>query len=240
MYAADGNGGLYVLSLTEFGGNVIISGDVDCDGDVDSVDSLKELRHIAGLLVSQAQPCPKIGSDVASLFGDVDCDDDVDPVDSLKILRYVAALSVSQAPGCTPIGWRIADVPSATPTPTAVPEPTPSSEIPTGQAFNFKWYQMATEPEDLGFCDLSKPIPPNSPVDTGLCVTIQFKQFPAERTVQIRLFLEGELFDDSTTTLFLTPGPWHVIWPSATLPGAYFLEVFVDGVLVGTSTVQAP
>ncbi len=79
-------------------------GDVDCDGDVDSVDSLKELRHVAGLSVSQNEPCPEIGSEVASLFGDVDCDDDVDSVDSLKILRSVAGLSVSQIEPCPDIG----------------------------------------------------------------------------------------------------------------------------------------
>jgi hypothetical protein len=81
-----------------------IFGDVDCDGDVDSVDAQKELRHVAVLPVSQTEPCPDIGSEVASQFGDVDCDDDVDSVDSLKILRFVAGLSVSQQPGCPLIG----------------------------------------------------------------------------------------------------------------------------------------
>ncbi len=81
-----------------------ILGDVDCDGDVDAVDAQKELRHVAVLSVSQTEPCPDIGSEVASQFGDVDCDDDVDSVDSLKILRFVAGLSVSQQPGCPLIG----------------------------------------------------------------------------------------------------------------------------------------
>ncbi len=81
-----------------------VQGDVDCDGDVDAIDSLKELRHVAGLSVSQTGDCPDIGSEVASLFGDVDCDDDVDAIDSLKILRFVAGLSVSQTEPCTDIG----------------------------------------------------------------------------------------------------------------------------------------
>ncbi len=81
-----------------------IFGDVDCDGDVDAVDSLKTLRFVAGLSVSQTEPCPDIGSGGASLFGDVDCDGDIDAVDSLKILRFVAGLSVSQQPGCDLIG----------------------------------------------------------------------------------------------------------------------------------------
>ncbi len=81
-----------------------VAGDVDCDGDVDSVDALKELRHVAVLPVSQSEPCPDIGTEVASIFGDVDCDDDVDAVDALKILRSVAALPISQGLGCGPIG----------------------------------------------------------------------------------------------------------------------------------------
>ena len=81
-----------------------VFGDVDCDDDVDAVDSLKELRWVAGLSVSQTEPCPDIGSEVASLFGEVDCDDDVDAVDSLKLLRFVAGLSVSQEAGCPVIG----------------------------------------------------------------------------------------------------------------------------------------
>ncbi len=84
---------------------VLTQGDVDCDGDVDSVDSLKQLRHVAGLSVSQEEGCPDIGTDVAGhLFGDVDCDNDVDSVDSLKVLRHVAGMSVSQDEPCTDIG----------------------------------------------------------------------------------------------------------------------------------------
>ena len=47
-------------------------GDVDCSGAVDAVDALKILRHVAGLSVSQNEPCPDIGSSVASVFGDVE------------------------------------------------------------------------------------------------------------------------------------------------------------------------
>ena len=81
-----------------------LQGDVDCDEDVDSVDSLKVLRNIALLSVQQEPGCPEIGSEVASLFGDVGCDDDVDAVDALFILRYVAVLPVPQPQGCREIG----------------------------------------------------------------------------------------------------------------------------------------
>jgi hypothetical protein len=41
------------------------AGDVDCSGIVDSVDALHLLRHIAGLPVTQSEPCPDIGSELA-------------------------------------------------------------------------------------------------------------------------------------------------------------------------------
>ena len=82
----------------------LIVGDVDCDGDVDSVDGLKILQHVAGKVVNQSEPCPDIGSQFVTLFGDVDCDGDVDSVDALKVMRFVALLPVSQIEPCTNIG----------------------------------------------------------------------------------------------------------------------------------------
>ena len=79
-------------------------GDVDCNASVDAVDSLKVLRYVAGLSVSQTEPCPDIGSAVPPVFGDADCNASVDAVDSLKLLRYVAGLSVSQTEPCPDIG----------------------------------------------------------------------------------------------------------------------------------------
>jgi len=62
------------------------------------------LRHVAGLSVSQTEPCPDIGCSLPETWGDIDCDGDVDAVDSLLILRHVAGLSVSLPTGCPAIG----------------------------------------------------------------------------------------------------------------------------------------
>ena len=91
-------------SPTATPGDGLKQGDVDCNGHVTSVDSLKQLRHVAQLAVSQNEPCPDIGTEVASFFGDVDCSGSVTSVDALKVLRYVAQLSVAQMEPCPDIG----------------------------------------------------------------------------------------------------------------------------------------
>ena len=91
----------------------VAMGDVDCDDDVDSVDALKALRHVASLSVAQTEPCPDVGTALARVsdegaavetMGDVDCDGDVDSVDALKVLRHVASLSVAQTEPCRDLG----------------------------------------------------------------------------------------------------------------------------------------
>ncbi len=82
-----------------------VQGDVDCTGEVNAVDALKVLRHSASLPVSQTEPCPNQGEDVAGHpFGDVDCDGSVNSVDALKVLRHNASLAVMQNDPCTLIG----------------------------------------------------------------------------------------------------------------------------------------
>ena len=95
--------GVALLSFAPAGPE-LTQGDVDCNGTVNSVDSLKILRFVAGLSVTQEPDCPDIDTEVASLFGDVDCTGAVNSVDSLKILRFVAGLSVSQTGQCADIG----------------------------------------------------------------------------------------------------------------------------------------
>ena len=53
-----------VVGVATASGIQIAWGDVDCDGDVDSVDALGILRSVAALPVVQQQPCPVLGSAV--------------------------------------------------------------------------------------------------------------------------------------------------------------------------------
>jgi len=87
----------------------IYSGDVDCSGEatpVSAVDSLKVLRFVAGLPVSQHEPCTDIGemAEWGWKMGDVGCSGTVNSVDALKILRYTALLPVGLPDGCPRIG----------------------------------------------------------------------------------------------------------------------------------------
>ena len=77
---------------------------MNCDGNVNVLDTLQALRFGGSLPVSQNSGCPPIGSEFNSIFGDMDCDEDVDAVDALWILRYVAAMPGNLPPGCAAIG----------------------------------------------------------------------------------------------------------------------------------------
>lgn len=82
-------------------------GDVDCNGPVNAVDSLKVLRYGAGLSYGQTEPCVNIGTGILTngeKQGDVDCNNAVNSVDALKLLRYGAGLSYSQSEPCPNIG----------------------------------------------------------------------------------------------------------------------------------------
>jgi hypothetical protein len=72
-----------------------VSGDVDCDGGIDSVDALKVLRGAAGL--------PNPGGCFAG-YGDVNCSGAITAVDALVLLRHVAALPITLPLGCPAIG----------------------------------------------------------------------------------------------------------------------------------------
>ena len=114
-----------------------LAGDVDCSNLVNSVDSLKILRFVAGLSVSQNEPCTDVGGAIAGFAahggqhkqGDVDCNGSANSVDSLKILRFVAGMPNDLPAGCPAIGTP--GGPTATPTPTPTPTPVPGTPTPT-------------------------------------------------------------------------------------------------------------
>jgi len=70
---------------------------------VTATDALKILRSVAGLPVTQTEPCDDIGSG-GPVQGDMNCSGDVTAVDALKILRFVAALPDTLPPACPTIG----------------------------------------------------------------------------------------------------------------------------------------
>ncbi len=89
-------------------------GDVHCDGAVDSVDSLGDLRHLAQLPpLPHPSDCPEIGPTVEVTgfsphpWGDVDCDGFVNSIDALRILRFVAHLSLTPIAGCPDVGAEV-------------------------------------------------------------------------------------------------------------------------------------
>lgn len=71
-----------------------LAGDVDCDGDVDSVDGLFVLLEVGGI---DAGKC-------VATAADVDCSGATDAVDALKVMRHVAGLPVVLPEGCARIG----------------------------------------------------------------------------------------------------------------------------------------
>ena len=71
-----------------------VSGDTDCDGDVDSVDGLFVLLEVGGI---QAGAC-------TALTADVNCSGMIDALDALHVMRHVAALPVVLPQDCSAIG----------------------------------------------------------------------------------------------------------------------------------------
>jgi len=68
-----------------------LNGDVDCSGDLDSVDALRILRHVV-----------ELGADPACMVrGDTNCDGVIDATDALRVLRNVAGIS-SLTASCGP------------------------------------------------------------------------------------------------------------------------------------------
>jgi len=86
-------------------------GDIDCNGFVDPLDSLKDLVFDSGGTVQKIDPsCPDAGSSVQVgtdvwVWGDIDCNGFVDPLDSLKALVFDSGGTVQKIdPSCPDAG----------------------------------------------------------------------------------------------------------------------------------------
>ena len=76
-------------------------GDLDCNGEVNATDALKDLRAAVGSSVTQTEPCPDPKEPLTTgLFGDIDCSGTVSATDALGVLKYSVGLSVAQTPPC--------------------------------------------------------------------------------------------------------------------------------------------
>ncbi len=84
-------------------------GDVDCNGNVSSVDALKILQSIAHFPIEQTGPCHAVGASVTvdgasgKMFGDWNCDGKVSAVDALAVLLFVVNTPLTPA-GCPVVG----------------------------------------------------------------------------------------------------------------------------------------
>jgi hypothetical protein len=80
------------------------AGDLNCDGEVNVVDALMVLRHVAGLPFT-VPDCLEPGSQQGNgLRGDLNCDGEVNAVDALILLRYVVGLPFNLPLDCPEIG----------------------------------------------------------------------------------------------------------------------------------------
>jgi hypothetical protein len=102
------------------------------------------------------------------------------------------------------------------------------------QASNFAWYQA----NPSSGCNLSMPIPPSSPAATGLCATFDLTIPTGTYTYRSVLKLDGNpIVDANFPGTNLYSGTWHQRFPTATGPGAYVFEVWVNGVMIGSGQV---
>ncbi|MEX0681945.1 MAG: hypothetical protein WD904_07155 [Dehalococcoidia bacterium] len=94
-----------------------LRGDLNCDGDVDPLDSMSLLRTDAGLALDLPSGCLPLDAEVdvdptgvgfpVHQKGDLNCLDGMDPRDSLVVLRYDAGLDPGLVEDCWPLGTEV-------------------------------------------------------------------------------------------------------------------------------------
>jgi hypothetical protein len=104
-----------------------VQGDVDCNGQVETLDALHVVRQSAGIAgAPTSAPCPALGVTQIGDFawGDTDCSNSIGVGDALAILRHVGGIGPAAAAGactatgvivgggeaveCDAIGWTVA------------------------------------------------------------------------------------------------------------------------------------
>ena len=104
----------------------VISGDFDCNGDVETADVTSGLSEMAG-----------VGGGCFDLAGDIDCSGEADGRDIVRLLRHVAGIPMTQPAGCGSIGQ------SRTLPPTShqlIDEALAASEISLGESLLYHLY----------------------------------------------------------------------------------------------------
>jgi hypothetical protein len=141
-----------------------LAGDVDCNGAITAVDSLRIALFEVGLPANVPPGCPDLGT---GSLGDVDCDGYTNLRDALGIVRYVAGLTPPPStPGCPAIGEPTSGgpypVPSGgapTPGPNGFAVSVTSAVIPAGEIGGVLVQLSAPEP-GMGAFSLSLAFDP--------------------------------------------------------------------------------
>lgn len=226
-------------------------GDVTCNGVIDGVDLIELARVGAGLAQAGNYPgCPKVGTHVTAngvsrKFGDNNCNGTLGPDDLLSPLRRIAGVTPPSNPiGCPTVGASF-DLGSGSPTVaqiTSSPAPsltsTPTASVLNASAFGFAWFAPDS---NAGLCDHSKPIPPNTS-STGLCVSFQLTIPSGTYSYTYNIFYNGSLAAGSdAATVSLSSAAWDQPLAYVPLPGGvYRIEIIINGVVIGSSTVTVP
>jgi V8-like Glu-specific endopeptidase len=129
---------------------------------------------------------------------------------------------------------------SPTPTPTHSPTPTPSAS-PQWSASNFRWYENLIPPPNPSQCDLNKPVPPNIPLDAGLCATNDLQIPDGTYALEFVLRQDGVIVaDQSFAGVHLYSASWSKSFDPPAPGGTYNLTILVNGISIGESTVVVP
>lgn len=109
----------------------------------------------------------------------------------------------------------------------------------TPTASNFRWYQLASQPNQPSDCDEAKQIPPNSLDGRGLCT--KFDLTISDGNYSFRVLWErngGTIADTTYPDFHLYSGAdWQVGLSPPLVSGTYSIEIFVNNASIGSAQV---